>query len=619
MEIRDPNRESTAERQSESSRIVLRFEKFSSFVDEYASFLSLGGMFLATPALRPVGQTVGFAIELTDGFRLVEGVGEVVWLRPRDSGPGNPAGMALRFQALDENGRQLILKILEEQVKSGGAPFEVDELPVDAISIPGVVPEPPPPTVAGEDRSPRALEFDAPWGKELPSLPEEILDDTGSLAEASRPPVVAPVVEAPAVGEAEAPAVEEEAPAVVGEQAATAAEPVTGAVEAAASEPPAAAKDGSFRLAFEAASELESLPELSPPPSPELDDDDRARDLSLELPADPPGKAASFFAPLAGAPDAPAVELRSEDSGAFGQPSAGDPAIESAAVAAGVPAGTADLHAVDPGPADPRPAEPRPAVSESAAVHGAVLDYEEELAGTRGRGAGRNRPVSKLGAGIAALAVVLIAVAAGWWVWGNAAPAPPASSSAPSATAAGNEDVEAVVGRPELESGSQPAAGHPSETAAGEDVAAGLEPRASTVAAAAEPQPALRPESPPPTRSSRQAASTVREISWQTDDRGTWVSILFDGETDPGRVRHDRLEWAAAKEQISLVGIELPYLPATVAVGTSELVRIRTGLHATGGPPELRLVFDLTSAAVALDVPQVSGDRLRVLVHRGSL
>ncbi|MEE8526616.1 MAG: PilZ domain-containing protein [Thermoanaerobaculia bacterium] len=515
MENPDPSRDSTAERQPESPRVILRFEKFSSFVAEYASYLSLGGMFLATPDVQPVGQTVGFAIELTDGFRLVEGVGEVVWMRPRDGGPGNPAGMGLRFRALDENGRQLILKILEEQVRSGGAPFEVDELPADAISTPGAVPESPPQKEVGDDRPPRPLEFDAPWGKELPTLPEEILEDTGSLSEPS----------------------------------------------------PSPAADESFRLAAEAALELESLPELSAPAPPELDDDDLALD-----PDDPPVEDPPVFEQLAGDAAAAVANPRVEDS-----------AARSAAA----------LDAASAGVSETRLTETRPQAAESVEIHGAILDYEEELAGTSdpSRGIGRDRVASKPRAWIAGLTVVPIAVALSWWLWGRSTPARTAPNPA--------VDVAAV-------------------SEAGDDAAEEPVPRAPPSTPAAEPKPVSEQAFPLPARSSRLAASTVRDISWQSDARGTWVSITLDGETDPGRVRHDRLDWTAEKEQISLLGIELPYLPATVAVGTSELVRIRTALHAAGGPSELRLVFDLTSSATGLEAPQVSGNRLRVLVRRGS-
>ena len=193
--------------------IQLQFEHFPTFVSEYASYLSLGGMFVRTTALQPVGSTVDFDIRLSDGFRLIEGSGDVVWLRSEPGGPGAEVGMGIRFRALDEKGRELVLKILEEQVKGGGQPFDVDEIPADATDSPGAlgpevtaaavaaaavpdpgvadppVPDPGVPALAVPDLgvpSPTAtpleapgggenLEFSTPWEK-LPE-PLEVLED----------------------------------------------------------------------------------------------------------------------------------------------------------------------------------------------------------------------------------------------------------------------------------------------------------------------------------------------------------------------------------------------------------------------------------------------------------
>ena len=126
------------------SPVELRFEKFSAFVEGYAPYLSLGGMFLGTDDLRPVGSTVGFEVGLNDGFRLLQGVGQVIWVRLEDEGPERPAGMGVRFQALDDKGRELILKVIEERVRSGGEPFDVEVIPPGTVSGREGAPEPEP-------------------------------------------------------------------------------------------------------------------------------------------------------------------------------------------------------------------------------------------------------------------------------------------------------------------------------------------------------------------------------------------------------------------------------------------------------------------------------------------
>ncbi|MEM1183193.1 MAG: TIGR02266 family protein, partial [Acidobacteriota bacterium] len=178
------------------SRVTLRFERFASFVEEYSSNISLGGVFIKTHKARPVGTEIHFEFKLVDGFRLLHGQGQVVWVRLKDHSDGAPAGMGVRFTAIDESGRQLVLKLLEEQVKSGGAPFEVETVPADAEDSPpalasapadlpdlseeptliGHVPEVALPEAAGAGGA-GGEGFDAPWGEKMPSMPTDLLDE----------------------------------------------------------------------------------------------------------------------------------------------------------------------------------------------------------------------------------------------------------------------------------------------------------------------------------------------------------------------------------------------------------------------------------------------------------
>ncbi|MEL7059128.1 MAG: TIGR02266 family protein [Acidobacteriota bacterium] len=171
------------------AKIEQEYDKFADFVDDLRSNISLGGMFLATPRPRPVGTEVRFQIRLVDGYRLLWGIGEVAWVRPKSSAD-RPAGMGLRFLALDENSRDLVLRLLEEQVKSGGEPFDLDHVPPDAHA------SPPPATgqlslddlsedptligsaVAGAGAAPAGSEagFAAPWGQDLPKIPSELME-----------------------------------------------------------------------------------------------------------------------------------------------------------------------------------------------------------------------------------------------------------------------------------------------------------------------------------------------------------------------------------------------------------------------------------------------------------
>jgi len=129
--------------------------------------------------------------------------------------------MGIRFQALDKQGRDLVLRVLEEQVKSGGEPFEVEKIPADGDAV-APPPEPSPAATRAQaaqaaDEPPDELaldetvvevvpagdlgakaspapssmdqvnlksmvhddttsSFSAPWGHELPQIPTEVLE-----------------------------------------------------------------------------------------------------------------------------------------------------------------------------------------------------------------------------------------------------------------------------------------------------------------------------------------------------------------------------------------------------------------------------------------------------------
>jgi hypothetical protein len=62
---------------------------------------------------------------------------------------------------------------------------------------------------------------------------------------------------------------------------------------------------------------------------------------------------------------------------------------------------------------------------------------------------------------------------------------------------------------------------------------------------------------------------------------------------------------------LRLSGIELPWRPPELAVGSPLVHRVRTGLHSTPRGPELHVVLDLSTRAVDHSF-EVEGDVLRV-------
>ena len=105
--------------------VVLEFEHFSSFIREYSSNISIGGMFVKTDEERLPGTIFRFEIRLTDDAPLVAGLAKVLWARAQAEGD-RPAGMGVQFLKLENEGRQLIERIVSEHVARGGQPFDLE-------------------------------------------------------------------------------------------------------------------------------------------------------------------------------------------------------------------------------------------------------------------------------------------------------------------------------------------------------------------------------------------------------------------------------------------------------------------------------------------------------------
>ncbi len=140
-------------------QVALDFEDFRGFIAEYSKNISMTGMFIESDSPKDPGEVFQFEFRLADGYRLIQGRGQVVWKRDVAEGPDAPAGMGIRFLEIDEAGRQLIGRMLEEYEKSGGRP--VDYLPDD-------IGEP----IAARAPEVAAPEAQSPWGDE--SVAEEL-------------------------------------------------------------------------------------------------------------------------------------------------------------------------------------------------------------------------------------------------------------------------------------------------------------------------------------------------------------------------------------------------------------------------------------------------------------
>lgn len=111
------------------TKVNLEFERFSGFISEYSGNISEGGMFIKSLTPQPVGSVFSFEFRLRDAIKLIQGWGEVVWVREaKDADASHEAGMGIKFIDLDEESRNLIRRIVNtekgvmgEKNKSGGS------------------------------------------------------------------------------------------------------------------------------------------------------------------------------------------------------------------------------------------------------------------------------------------------------------------------------------------------------------------------------------------------------------------------------------------------------------------------------------------------------------------
>jgi len=115
--------------------IDLEFETLRQFREVMASRLNYEGFFVATKDPLPKGTPARFRFLLPDGFVLVEGTAVVAWARSEDKDPDQKAGMALIFNEVEHQSREIIDELIDFHIATGGNPFEIGPLVSDAGDI----------------------------------------------------------------------------------------------------------------------------------------------------------------------------------------------------------------------------------------------------------------------------------------------------------------------------------------------------------------------------------------------------------------------------------------------------------------------------------------------------
>lgn len=91
------------------------FRLQNGFFDAVTLDLGLCGMFVKVPNPQLEGSEIDFEVRVA-GMGLIEGRGEVAWVRDRGSQPDHPPGMGIRFLDLDRDSQEVVRRAVEERL-----------------------------------------------------------------------------------------------------------------------------------------------------------------------------------------------------------------------------------------------------------------------------------------------------------------------------------------------------------------------------------------------------------------------------------------------------------------------------------------------------------------------
>lgn len=555
-----------------ATKVQFKFDRFSGFISEYSSNISPTGMFIVTENPEPAGRILDLEFRLGDGFEIIKGQGEVVWARSLPDGPSRPPGMGIRFLDLSPGSQDLIYRIVDRFVAQGGTPFDLAGMR-EAPAAPGApaAPEPalPPlslepdpfPDLEGRERAATVLPW-SPSQKEtlMPGgpggdvlSPLEPLDEIFHLEEVPASP--APGSDAP--------------PA----PAAQAASPAPGVLPFPGSSP--------------GAPPAEPLPAPDNGPFPELEAD---LDLTQAGPT-----VVGFDEPIPDPPSYP--DSRSSLSGG---PSGVNDLFASYLPQPVVPPEAPQVRPLSTlaGGASvqqPRRIFPLVLVAVLLAVAAAVFFLRDRIAEWTGFGGGDEEMVTAE----------------------QRPPLPRPAAPPPDST------LQQEVGGLTSDSQASPPAQEPPAASApsGETAQPPAPTPAAPAAPPAEPEPRPLPEvvqrkpapgaPAPPAAPAGPAVTAVERITFEPAPGGTTVILWGNGAMRPESYKRISVD-SPPREVIQLRGIQRPFAPVRIPVGTSEVKQIRVGYHERAGGNELHVVIDLAGGRVKAVRIEPDGQRLRI-------
>ena len=129
MKPEDPPEESKIRRDQRVPLVApvkIEYTADKSTRSTYTANVSLDGLFILVSNPRPVGTKLGFELQIQRAGQPIRGFGEIRWIRVRDEGPGNPAGMGILIQMMiGEEGEAVLREAIAGALKASsvtGAP-----------------------------------------------------------------------------------------------------------------------------------------------------------------------------------------------------------------------------------------------------------------------------------------------------------------------------------------------------------------------------------------------------------------------------------------------------------------------------------------------------------------
>ncbi len=491
--------------------VDLRFESLRDLQEEFGPFLSPEGFFLRDRSDFVVSDVLRFRLMLPGEFVLVEGVGVVVWARgPGEATPSLPLGVAVGFATLSDQGRELVERIVQSHIESGGKPFNMSR-PRDNGDLQDSQPDSA--EVVDESDSQSALKFTV---REDPAPESDDLDGAG---------------------------------------------------------------DGELRLPFE---------EDVKPETDETTDSDAGRPVPDSVPVENLDDSSEQEIG-AGELEAPDLPESQEDSSQWAL------AVE-----------TSDSPEYEPEPDDAEPEggleislpEEQPSTEE---MQGSWEPEAEEVVSS-----GRRVPAKSRSGLVRILIGIVVLVAGAWAVWTQFPEYLPWVGATP----------EAVIAEPDESRGEVSLAGGVAPLT-DEDLEAAVEAAVDAVTA---PEPVKDPE-PEPTDVPVVAdavsgpGSKIVDIKAEAGGSGTVVLIRADGSIESRRVLTSLLP-SPPRILVRIYGIDSPFRPFKIPVGTAEVRGIRIGHHPETRSPSLWIVLDRADVGVEIREVQTSGNVIRIEVGR---